>query len=246
MTNLTQKEIWKRYREKNKEKIAERQRERLKDPEAFAKHRARCKAAAAKKPEMYKAKAKQWWENNPDKVREYNKVSNQQRKESGKAKQWTDDNKDKVHSYQLKHYYKKRQDPAYVEKQRERGRQQYDANKYDISRSRKERRRVDWNYAYRSLYHLAKRRAIEANIPFELDKDTPLTKPEACPVLGIPIGWDMERDNHPSLDRIVPELGYTYNNCRIISWKANYLKNANTLETLEMIRIYLLNNLEPQ
>ncbi len=50
--------------------------------------------------------------------------------------------------------------------------------------------------------------------------------PEVCPVLGIPL---FVRDgkvgpNSPSLDKIVPELGYVTGNVKVISNLANNIK----------------------
>ena len=39
----------------------------------------------------------------------------------------------------------------------------------------------------------------------------------------------------PSLDRIIPSLGYVKGNIRVISFRANTLKNNATLSELELI-----------
>ncbi len=51
--------------------------------------------------------------------------------------------------------------------------------------------------------------------------------PEFCPILGVKLEFgDMDsRDNSPSLDRIIPELGYTPGNVAVISYRANRIKN---------------------
>ena len=47
-----------------------------------------------------------------------------------------------------------------------------------------------------------------------------LVFPERCPVLNIPLLSTGKRtDNSPSLDRIIPSLGYVPGNVKVISWK---------------------------
>lgn len=92
----------------------------------------------------------------------------------------------------------------------------------------------------------AKQRALAAGIPFNINyKDIEI--PEYCPLLGIKLNrhlgeggrtsacWDS-----PSIDRIIPELGYTRENVWVVSLKANTIKNNATLEELEL----LVNNLK--
>ena len=63
--------------------------------------------------------------------------------------------------------------------------------------------------------------------------------PDVCPVLGIPIqknhGHQGYFDDSPSVDRIIPELGYTKGNVRVISNRANLLKNNAKIEELELV-----------
>lgn len=77
----------------------------------------------------------------------------------------------------------------------------------------------------------AKGRAKEGAFPFNIDI-TDIVIPEICPVLKIPLfrgsgGWS---PNSPSLDKIVPELGYVKGNVRVVSNLANTMKNCGTLE----------------
>lgn len=62
--------------------------------------------------------------------------------------------------------------------------------------------------------------------------------PDTCPVLGIPmkLGCRGKRtDNSASIDRRDSSLGYTVDNVRIISWRANFLKSDGTREEFEMV-----------
>jgi hypothetical protein len=62
-----------------------------------------------------------------------------------------------------------------------------------------------------------------------------------CPIFtNIELSWGFtingkSSDNSPSLDRINPLLGYTAQNCAIISNKANRIKNNGTAEEHRLI-----------
>ena len=94
----------------------------------------------------------------------------------------------------------------------------------------------------RSMINNAKARAKKQNIPFNITIDD-ITVPEVCPVLEIPILWAVGQgrmsDNSPSLDKIVPELGYVPGNVCVISWRANRLKSDATLAELESVCDYV-------
>jgi hypothetical protein len=50
--------------------------------------------------------------------------------------------------------------------------------------------------------------------------------PAMCPILGIPLGFNLSRDNFPSVDRIDPNLPYALGNILICSYRANMLKSV--------------------
>ena len=86
----------------------------------------------------------------------------------------------------------------------------------------------------------ARARAKLSNLLFNLevlDIDTP----DICPVLKTRLEYENEGllDNSPSLDRIVPSLGYIKGNIKTISWRANRLKNDGTLKDFKAIVDYL-------
>lgn len=88
------------------------------------------------------------------------------------------------------------------------------------------------------LLSAARQRAKTQGLPFDLRKEDILI-PLLCPALGIPLRREhggMRTDDSPSLDRLVPAAGYVRGNVRVISWRANRLKNDATLE--EMWRLY--------
>lgn len=83
----------------------------------------------------------------------------------------------------------------------------------------------------------SKQRAKEKNIPFDLDLEyLESITTEECPIFKTPFDWG--RDNkgqgneRPSLDRIVPELGYVKGNVAFISMWANSIKQDATEKEL--------------
>jgi hypothetical protein len=88
----------------------------------------------------------------------------------------------------------------------------------------------------RMLYN-AKKRATEQGLPFDLDL-TDIVIPETCPVLGIPLvrgRGHSNKDDAPSLDKIVPGLGYVKGNVRVVSFRANSLKRDASFEEVELL-----------
>lgn len=96
-----------------------------------------------------------------------------------------------------------------------------------------------------NLVALARSRAREKGLPFDLKSEL-LSIPDTCPVLGMPLMKTPGRctPETPSLDRIVPALGYVQSNVRIISHRANTLKSNGTLEEFRAI-VRDLENLPP-
>jgi hypothetical protein len=85
------------------------------------------------------------------------------------------------------------------------------------------------------LLDRARRRARQGNIPFAISRAS-IVVPTTCPALGIPIQIGGRRcAGSPSLDRIVPQLGYVPGNVRVISDKANRLKADRTLAELRAL-----------
>ena len=105
----------------------------------------------------------------------------------------------------------------------------------------KEKRQQD---PCRFLYYSAKKRSKNQGIKFEISKQDIINiypKNNLCPMLNIEIypNQDKMRDNSPSLDRIIPNVGYTKDNIIVISYKANRIKNDATLQELKCIVSYL-------
>jgi len=83
-----------------------------------------------------------------------------------------------------------------------------------------------------------KKRAKRDGTPFNLTiYDIPII-PEYCPILGIKIianEVSSPLDSSPSVDRIVPELGYVAGNIRIISNRANRLRQDGTINEWKLL-----------
>lgn len=111
-------------------------------------------------------------------------------------------------------------------------------------RSETERnRRLKSEMSFRKdLLRRLRTNASSRGIPFDLELED-LTIPEHCPVLGIRLEINRERgcrpDSSPSVDRIIPVLGYVKGNVQMISSRANRLKQDATVPELEAIVRYI-------
>lgn len=104
------------------------------------------------------------------------------------------------------------------------------------------------------LLYAARGRAKKHGLPCTITVDD-IVIPEICPVLGIPlfpsVGNGRKQPalipNSPSIDRLDNNKGYTPDNIRVISVRANDIKSDATLEELEAVVAYVKANLpDPQ
>jgi hypothetical protein len=81
---------------------------------------------------------------------------------------------------------------------------------------------------------MARHRARVAGLPFELTLDTLPPMPDVCPVFGMPLKKNdgKKGPNSPSLDKIIPALGYVSGNVQWISVRANEIKRDASPEEL--------------
>jgi hypothetical protein len=92
-------------------------------------------------------------------------------------------------------------------------------------------------YSERQMLISARKNAKKKSLPFNLDLSD-IKIPERCPLLDIKLyknGNFSNRDTSPSLDRIEPDIGYVKGNIRVVSYRANRIKNDATPEELKMI-----------
>ncbi len=86
----------------------------------------------------------------------------------------------------------------------------------------------------------AKRRARLSGVPFDITRSD-ITIPSRCPVLGIKLKHDYDGKrgsripNSPSLDRIIPELGYVPDNIIVVCRLANMIKSNATIDQIGMV-----------
>jgi len=87
-----------------------------------------------------------------------------------------------------------------------------------------------------TMFYDARKRAVSLNLPFNIEPSD-IVVPEICPVLGIPLSTG-DRENAPSLDRLIPALGYVLGNIRVISFRANRIKSDASAEEIKRVLAY--------
>jgi hypothetical protein len=93
----------------------------------------------------------------------------------------------------------------------------------------------------------AKRRAKKHGVPFNIAKED-IEIPEFCPALKVRIGKSKGSSGpfSPTLDRIIPEMGYVRGNILVISSRANQIKTDATWAEIQMLadfyKEYIINN----
>lgn len=134
-----------------------------------------------------------------------------------------------------------RDDPAYKKRDVEKSTRWRKANSERVKEQNRQ-------YNLRNPSHImvwqAKLRARKQGLFFDL-KLGDVIIPEYCPVLGIKLAKGVAKwaPTSPSLDRIIPKFGYTKDNVRVISWRANCLKRDGTAEEFERIAAYIRGDL---
>jgi hypothetical protein len=87
------------------------------------------------------------------------------------------------------------------------------------------------------LWLSARSRAAQQSVPFTISVED-IVIPKVCPVLGIEIKTNEGKKgyyNAPSIDKFIPELGYTPENIQVISFRANWIKQNASLEEVEAL-----------
>lgn len=92
----------------------------------------------------------------------------------------------------------------------------------------------------RVILENAKALAKRLNLPFNITLED-IVVPEICPLAQIPLVFNKKktRDNSPSLDKIVPSLGYVRGNTRVISRKGNRWKQEMTRDDVLRLLDYI-------
>jgi hypothetical protein len=162
----------------------------------------------------------EWKQKNKDHVskynREYHKEDYRENKEErlNSMRIYRENNKDRIKKSREKYQYK---------------------NRERLNEQRKIHRKL---YPVKHMLIAARKRAKKQDIIFDLN-ECDITIPKVCPILGIILetGEGHPNDNSPSLDKIIPKLGYIPGNVSVISNRANMIKSDATFEEIE--RLYL-------
>ena len=111
----------------------------------------------------------------------------------------------------------------------------------NAARVLKRQREKDIHNPEKKLLGAARQRARRLGLPFNLVLSD-ITIPAVCPVLGISLTLDntcADRESAPSLDRLIPALGYISGNVEVISYRANRIKNDATLAEIKAVAKYM-------
>lgn len=109
------------------------------------------------------------------------------------------------------------------------------------AQSRRSNHRRRSRHPEKTQWESAKLRAELEGIPFTITPDD-ITTPDVCPALGVVLRRNAHNraDSSPSLDRVIPGLGYVPGNIRVISYRANTIKNNGTFSELLRVANWLL------
>lgn len=118
-------------------------------------------------------------------------------------------------------------------------RAKYHRNK-DRARTNEVKRKLNRKNPVNYMLGQIRRRAKLESIQFDLTH-ADIKIPERCPILDIAlrIGDGKATGCSPSLDRIIPELGYVKGNVHVISLKANTIKSNATPDEIGKVADYM-------
>jgi hypothetical protein len=91
-----------------------------------------------------------------------------------------------------------------------------------------------------NMFYHAKRRAKLKGYPFNISLDD-IVIPKRCPALGCLMtpGTHQRHEQSPTLDKIIPSLGYVKGNIQVICHRANWLKGNASLKELKLLVHYV-------
>ena len=142
-----------------------------------------------------------------------------------RSKEYREENKE-VLKQKRKDYYEKNKERLKEKHKEER------VKRYRADPQQEMAKQKAWkiNNIERYLVQGAKSRAKKYGVPFDITHED-IIVPEFCPYLGVKLVPFSEWSS-PSLDKIIPELGYVRGNIQVISTKANTMKNNATQDEL--------------
>lgn len=113
-------------------------------------------------------------------------------------------------------------------------------NRRTIARAKRNRRTLDGWAAHITLK--MKYKAAKRGLPFLLTADDVIDAfpvDGLCPALGMQLTFGPTRPSSASIDRIRPEYGYVAGNIRVISVRANAIKQNATADEIESVSKWL-------
>lgn len=167
-----------------------------------------CQGGSVFDPKVYKAN---WYQENKERLRESRKAYREE------------------HSVELAEYAKQF-NILHNDKLKAQKREYYQINRVSMLEGM---RMAYVENISKVLLRSAKYRSAKFNVPFDLKVEDVIV-PDVCPYLGIElkVNQGAASISSPSLDRIVPELGYVPGNVQVISHLANTMKSNATVEQL--------------
>jgi len=132
---------------------------------------------------------------------------------------------------------RRRATPEGREKEKARKRQWVASWTPERKAAERARSRAKPRTAENQMLHSARGRAKEAGVECTITA-ADIVIPTQCPWLGIPLGKRTDGKKHdgsPSLDRIIPEIGYVRGNVIVVSMLANRIKNSGTPEQVAAV-----------
>ena len=179
---------------------------------------------------------KKYYEENKEAIAEYRKKYREENKEAiaEQRKKYYEENKEAI-AEQKKKYYEENKEAIGEQKKK-----YYEENKEAIGEHKKKYHKENKEA---TLCTGAKTRSKSKNISFDIDKEylkEIWPKDNKCPALGIEFkrGEGMQIDYSPSIDRIIPELGYVKGNVQIICMLANRIKSNATPDQVIQVGTY--------
>lgn len=125
------------------------------------------------------------------------------------------------------------------------GKKWYDNNRdFALECSSKTRKNSRASHPEKYLLWGARDRAKAKGLPFSLELED-IHIPELCPVFKKPLKINEGGRSHnpysPSLDKIIPSLGYVKGNVQVISLRANKMKSDASFEELKLFSDWIQN-----
>ena len=166
------------------------------------------------------------------------------------ATEWKKQNPQKVKETRKKDYERNKDRYSKQNKQWHENNAGYRKQCYEENKEYFKARRKGKNNRLHEMLKAAKYRASNDCLPFDLTIEyMESIAMDYCPITGEPLDWDLQFSEKgkrnpmaPSLDKIIPSLGYIQGNVAIICNQMNTLKSDMTLKELNQLVDYVRRN----